>query len=173
MRLISHYLTTCYAYSSEIQCLASVQQVDIYVQLDYTICPAQQLQCNACWAFAAASAVESKRAIERGTLLPLSRQQLVDCVDAAHGYPDDSCKGGFAEDAFKYIQAQGLASEAAYGNYTGQKSTCKNSLLSMLPAAQLVKLSAFWLQRRHARQCHSADAGRCRQRGREVGVKLL
>ena len=142
MRLISHYLTTCYAYSSEIQCLASVQQVDIYVQLDYTICPAQQLQCNACWALAAASAVESKRAIERGTLLPLSRQQLVDCVDAAHGYPHSSCKSGYTEDAFKYMVSSGVATEAAYGSYTGQRSVCNTALLSSLPSSQLVRLTS-------------------------------
>ncbi|GAB4823062.1 hypothetical protein N2152v2_010108 [Parachlorella kessleri] len=51
--------------------------------------------CGGSWAFAAASAVESKVAIEQGRLLNLSRQQLLDCVDATTGFPStDGCNTG-------------------------------------------------------------------------------
>ncbi|GAB4823063.1 hypothetical protein N2152v2_010109 [Parachlorella kessleri] len=105
--------------------------------------PKDLAPCGATWAFAAATALEAKLAIDHGKLLNLSTQQLVDCVDAAHGYPhNDGCYSGFAEDAFSYIQAHGLATEAAYGKYAAQKLACKESLIRSLPASQLVRLSA-------------------------------
>ena len=82
-------------------------------------------------------------AIEQGRLLNLSRQQLVDCVDAPAGFPyTNGCYSGSAPDALVYMQSQGVATEAAYGSFTGKKSVCKSNLLSSLPASQLVRLSS-------------------------------
>lgn len=49
-----------------------------------------QGQCGSCWAFSAASAMESSHAIKSGTLLSFSEQQLVDCSTANYG-----CSGGW------------------------------------------------------------------------------
>lgn len=49
-----------------------------------------QGQCGSCWAFSAASAMESSHAIQQGTLLSFSEQLLVDCSTANYG-----CNGGW------------------------------------------------------------------------------
>jgi C1A family cysteine protease len=49
-----------------------------------------QKQCGSCWAFSAASALESAHAIKSGKLLSFAEQQLVDCSTANHG-----CNGGW------------------------------------------------------------------------------
>ena len=49
-----------------------------------------QGQCGSCWAFSAASALESAHAIKSGKLLSFSEQQLVDCSTANYG-----CNGGW------------------------------------------------------------------------------
>ena len=49
-----------------------------------------QGQCGSCWAFSATCANESHHAIQSGTLLSLSEQQLVDCDTQCAG-----CNGGW------------------------------------------------------------------------------
>jgi C1A family cysteine protease len=68
-----------------------------------------QASCGSCWAFAAASALESHAAISTGVLPNLSEQNLVDCV-----YARDGCRGGWPTEAFKYIQNKSLDSAFGY-----------------------------------------------------------
>ena len=65
---------------------------------------------GACWAFSAASAVEGALFLKTGELVPLSAQELVDCV-----YPNvDSCKtGGQMETAFGEL-SEGAAPPSRY-----------------------------------------------------------
>jgi len=54
-----------------------------------------QGQCGSCWTFATMESVESAWCIAHGDLPILATQQLVDCVNASIGYPDDDgCNGG-------------------------------------------------------------------------------
>jgi cathepsin L/cathepsin P/cathepsin R len=74
---------------------------------------------GACWAFAAAGAIEGALFIKTGTLEKVSAQQLVNCV-----YPKvDSCDlGGEMQDAFAWIKKNGgICSDSAY-SYNGSAS---------------------------------------------------
>ncbi|KAL8151089.1 hypothetical protein V2J09_020897 [Rumex salicifolius] len=79
-----------------------------------------QGQCGSCWAFSAISAVESMNKIKHGKLVTLSEQELVDC-DTKKNL---GCRGGFMEEAFKYIKkSKGISSEQNYP-YTGKGGSC-------------------------------------------------
>ena len=89
-----------------------------------------QEQCGSCWAFSAIESLESARVlIAKETLVTLSPQQLVDC---SHSYGNDGCEGGLMDNAFKYIAATGIESDASYP-YTGKDDKCVASGKSVLP----------------------------------------
>ncbi|CAI5497601.1 unnamed protein product, partial [Closterium sp. Naga37s-1] len=84
-----------------------------------------QGNCGACWAYAAARAVQGAYAKLKETdddVFPggmsLSVQQLVDCTGAAA-----SCRGGYPEAALQYAAKIGLQDEAGY-SYTGASGKC-------------------------------------------------
>lgn len=71
-----------------------------------------QFWCGSCWAFSAASSIESAWAIRNHTLLDLSEQQLVDCSKREHNV---GCYGGLVDNAFNYtIRAKGLCISKNY-----------------------------------------------------------
>lgn len=68
------------------------------------------------WAFAAAGAIESRRAIATGKLVPLSKQNLIDCCQS---------KGDLLKNAFSCLMSRGgIESEASYP-YRGAKRSCQ------------------------------------------------
>lgn len=66
--------------------------------------------CGSCWAFSTVGTVESRWAIFSGNLLSLSEQQLIDCDKVA----DQGCNGGLMDNAFTYLESNGIETEADY-----------------------------------------------------------
>lgn len=79
-----------------------------------------QGSCGSCYAFAAAAAIESWTAINRGTLYSLSEQNVIDCASGNSG-----CGGGPIGGTLAYGKS-GLCKETDYP-YKSNKGTCAAS----------------------------------------------
>jgi KDEL-tailed cysteine endopeptidase len=80
-----------------------------------------QGQCGSCWAFSATGAVEGVWAINKGKLIDLSEQELVDCANG-FAYGTHGCNGGEMDGAFKYIIQNGQCSLIDYPYTSGSES---------------------------------------------------
>uniref|UniRef100_A0A0A9VTD9 Cathepsin L n=1 Tax=Lygus hesperus TaxID=30085 RepID=A0A0A9VTD9_LYGHE len=85
--------------------------------------PRYIMMCESSWAFSALGSVVSQLAIKKGLHFPLlSPQNLVDCT-RTYILRDDGCEGGWVDDAFQYIQQNGIQSEDDYW-YHGYDENC-------------------------------------------------
>ena len=80
-----------------------------------------QGKCGSCFAFAAASALESLYKIKKGKLYTLSVSQLLDCTSS---YGNEGCNGGEVNYCFKYTRDKGIMQESDYP-YVAKEETCK------------------------------------------------
>lgn len=94
-----------------------------------------QKQCGSCWAFSSIAAMEGSHFIEKGELLKLSEQQLVDCSKKEG---NEGCNGGLEVWAFKYAEKTAVELEKDY-RYTGKTGrTCKAT-----KAKEIVKVEEY------------------------------
>ena len=104
-----------------------------------------QGQCGSCWAFATTETVESRVAIDTGTLLDLSPQQLVSCdANPQHCGGVGGCNGSTAEQAYQYVATQGLATatdDPYTSGATAQNGPCLTNVTSAAYISNYVKLA--------------------------------
>jgi len=79
-----------------------------------------QGQCGSCWAFSAVGALEGRAQLAKGSLVPMSEQQFVDCDTG----DDQGCNGGLMDNAFTYAEGADICTEESYG-YKGSGGSCQ------------------------------------------------
>jgi C1A family cysteine protease len=112
----------------------------------------RQGRCGACWAIAAAGALEGASAIQNGNLIEMSEQQILDCA-SMEPFRSVKCDGGYISEALRYSKTTLLATRDNYP-YLGFNNTCRkisnNDLMSFLDVPKITNglqfqsLVEFW-----------------------------
>ncbi len=95
--------------------------------------------CGNCWAFSSTASTEAAWAIAGNELVSLSEEFLTDC-----NYPQSpgGCKGGFPQQAFKFMIKNGIDTESSY-NYTAGKSGKASNCTRHWPPTSPVRIEDF------------------------------
>lgn len=84
-----------------------------------------QASCGSCWTFSVIATLEAHIAIQTGKLLPLSEQQLVDCVQNPHHCGGTGgCEGATQELGFDYVTKYGGIANRNEYKYTARDGKC-------------------------------------------------
>merc|ERR1712093_553457 len=78
-----------------------------------------QAQCGSCWAFSTVGSFEGGYQIAGNPLTQFSEEDLVACDNRQHGGSDQGCNGGLMDNAFKWIEKNGLCTENDYPYTSG------------------------------------------------------
>jgi len=78
-----------------------------------------QARCGSCWAFSTTGSVEGAFQIANGQLKSLSEEDLVQCDHNG----DQGCNGGLMDNAFRWIEQNGIALESTYPYTSGSGTT--------------------------------------------------
>jgi hypothetical protein len=83
------------------------------------------VRAGSCWAFSTTGSVEGAYQIANGDLVSLSEEDLVQCDHNG----DNGCQGGLMDNAFEWIEKNGIAAESAYPytSGTGTTGTCDSA----------------------------------------------
>ncbi|MBN3302972.1 CATK protein, partial [Amia calva] len=98
----------------------NVTSID-YRTLGYITPLEDQGLCGCCWAYSAAGPLEAQWMKKTGKLIPLSKQQLVDCTLNSG---NRGCSGGLPCIAYEYIKANGGIQAAATYPYAMKEKVC-------------------------------------------------
>jgi hypothetical protein len=99
------------------------------------------LQCSSCWAFASAAALESLNAIQRGQLVNVAEQDIIDCAPVTPGFPPRTeCGPGMSTEAMQLSQTTGVTTDNIYGNYTARKGTCNAQAVQSAPPTDVFRI---------------------------------
>merc|ERR1711959_756897 len=98
-----------------------------------------QAQCGSCWAFSTVGSIEGGYQIAGNPLTQFSEEDLVQCDNKKNGGSDQGCNGGLMDNAFKWVEKNGLCLEADYP-YTSGKGKTGTCVKTCKPA---VTLSGF------------------------------
>lgn len=83
-----------------------------------------QAACGSCWAFSATGNIEGQYAKKYKTLVSFSEQELVSCDTV-----DSGCMGGLMDNAFRWVQSNGIVTETRYPytSSSGDTGVCINT----------------------------------------------
>ena len=78
-----------------------------------------QQRCGSCWAFSTTGSMEGAYQIATGKLQSFSEEDLVQCDKNG----DSGCQGGLMDNAFEWIQKNGICTEGSYPYTSGSGTT--------------------------------------------------
>merc|ERR1712054_761107 len=87
-----------------------------------------QQQCGSCWAFSTTGSLEGAYFVASGKLVSLSEEDLVQCDHNG----DQGCQGGDMDNAFGWINKNGICTEYddPYTSGAGTTGTCRTKCKS-------------------------------------------